>query len=91
MRLVYLIGNLVNDSFRLRKYEIPRPKSAPMARLKKNKYKKSPNMSSVVPNVIPSFYYVTKLLTDLKMMIATASLMMPSPKRTAFRTGNCYV
>jgi hypothetical protein len=68
---------------------MPSPKSTPIARLKNNRYRKSAKIRRVVPKVIPSFYSVTKLPTDLKMMMATASLIIPSPKSTEFRRGNC--
>ena len=87
MRLVYLMGKLMNDLFSFRRQESPKPNMTPTRRLKMRRQKKSPTIKSAVMKFRGSPSSKTKSWIVLKSMIATASFMMPSPNSTAFKTG----
>ena len=68
-------------------YANPKPNTKPTIVLDKNNQMKSKNINKLAVNV-KLFYDSTNLVTLRNIIIATASFIIPYPKRTELRVGN---
>ena len=83
---VYFNGYLEKDSIFLNRNDKPNPVKHPKATEEAKRYVKFNIISKITPKVKPVSSIFNPWIV-LNKIIATASLIIPSPKSTAFRTG----